>query len=95
MFLHQLAKPFGDEAALHQRVEANPKDAEARYELGVVVAAAGRYEEALALLLSAAELDQRLATDRVRAAMVKIFHVIGVRSPLADDYRNRLATLLY
>ncbi len=95
VFLHQTAKPFGDEATLRKQLEANPKDAQVRYELGVVVAAAGRYEEALTLLLSAAELNSGLGADKGRLAMVKIFHVIGVRSTLADDYRNRLATLLY
>lgn len=95
VFLHQTAKAFGDEATARKKVEANPRDAQARYALGCVVAAAGRYEEALELLLAAAEQNVGLAADKVRPVMVKIFHVIGVRSPLADDYRNRLTTLLY
>ncbi len=95
VFLHRLARPFGDEAAARQRVEREPKNAQARYELGAVLAARGRDQEALNLLLSAAELDPQLASTKVREAMVQVFNVIGPRSPLADDYRNRLATLLY
>jgi putative thioredoxin len=93
--LGQLAREFGDETALRRRLEAEPKNARLLYELGCVVAAAGRYEEALPLLLSAAERDPALAASKVREAMVQVFQVIGPQTPLANDYRNRLATLLY
>ena len=93
--LKRLARPFGDEAAARQRVAQEPKNATALYELGCVLAAAGRYEEALQTLLSAAERDPKLAASKVREAMVQIFNVIGQRSALADDYRGRLSTLLY
>jgi putative thioredoxin len=95
LFLHRLARPLGDEAAARQRAHADPKSAVARYELGSILAAAGRYEEALEMLLSAGERDAKLAGTQVREAMVQIFNVIGPRSPLADDYRNRLTMLLY
>jgi putative thioredoxin len=93
--LKRLARPFGDEAAARRRVAADPKSATALYELGCVLAAAGRYEEALQTLLSAAERDPKLASTKVREAMVQVFNVIGQRSALADDYRSRLTTLLY
>ncbi len=93
--LRQLAKPFGDEAALRQRVAKEPKNGRARYELGTLLAAEQKYQEALETLLSAAELDPKLASPLVRDAMVKVFHVIGDRSDLANDYRNKLSTLLY
>jgi putative thioredoxin len=93
--LKRLARPFGDEASARKRVAADPKSATALYELGCVLAAAGNYEEALKTLLSAAERDPKLASTKVREAMVQIFNVVGQRSALADDYRSRLATLLY
>jgi hypothetical protein len=31
----------------------------------------------------------------VREAMLKVFQVVGVRSDLADEYRDRLARILY
>jgi putative thioredoxin len=93
--LKRLARPFGDEAAARQRVAQAPRNATALYELGCVLAAAGRYEEALQTLLSAAERDPKLGASKVREAMVQVFNVIGQRSALADDYRSRLATLLY
>ena len=63
--------------------------------MGCALAAAGRYPEALDRLVTAAERDRKLAAEKVREVMVKIFHIIGVRSPLADEYRDRLARALY
>jgi putative thioredoxin len=88
-------RAFGDEKALRRQVEAEPDSAEARYELGCVLAAAGKYPEALQMLLSAAERNHALAAAKVREAMVNVFHAVGVRSPLADEYRAKLAQLLY
>jgi putative thioredoxin len=93
--LRRLAREFGDETAVRRRAEGNPSDAEARYQLGCILAAAGRYPEALAELLAAAEHDKKLAASKVREAMVKVFHIIGIRSDLADEYRDRLARVLY
>ena len=93
--LRQLARPMGDEATLRKKVEQEPNNARARYELGVALAANKKYAEALELLLSAAERDPKLASTLVREAMVKVFHLIGDRSELANDYRNKLSTLLY
>ena len=93
--VRSLARPFGSEADARRRLQADPKNPLALYELGCVVAAAGDHRQALELLLKAGEGDQRLATTQVREAMVKIFLIIGVRSELADEYRNKLTALLY
>ncbi|HYV36105.1 MAG TPA: thioredoxin [Gemmataceae bacterium] len=93
--LRQAARPFADEAALRERVQKEPKIATARYELGCVLAAKERYPEALEMLLAAAEGDPKLASSAVREAMVKIFQIVGLHSALANDYRNKLSTLLY
>jgi putative thioredoxin len=93
--LRQLAGAFGDEASVRRRQQADPANARLRYELGSILAAAGRYPEALDLLLSAAEADRKLGAADVREAMVKIFQVIGTRSELADQYRDRLTRVLY
>jgi putative thioredoxin len=95
MQLKRRARDLPDEATLRRGVEAEPDNAQARYGLGVVLAAAGRYEEALPMLLSAAERDPKLARSAVREAMVEVFHAVGVRSPLADEYRDKLTKLLY
>ncbi len=93
--LRQLAHDLGNESDLRQRVQADPSAGQSRYELGCVLGAAGQYEEALQHLLAAAEQDRKLGAAKVREAMVKIFHVVGVRSDLADEYRDKLARVLY
>ncbi len=80
---------------LRKLVEANPKDAQARYELGYRLAVAGKYPEALEMLLSAGEFNPALARGKVREAMVKIFQIIGNTSPLANESRNKLSLMLY
>jgi putative thioredoxin len=95
LFLRQQAREYGDESTARQRWQADPNNAQVRFQLGCVLAAAGKYPEALELLLSAGEKDRQLATGKVRETMVKIFQVIGVRSPLADEFRDKLSRLLY
>jgi putative thioredoxin len=93
--MRQLGRPFGSEEELRKRLEKEPKGANVRYELGCVLAAQERYPEALEMLLSAGERDPDLGRSKVREAMVKVFHIVGVRSPLADEYREKLSTMLY
>jgi putative thioredoxin len=93
--LRELARDFGDEKAVRQRLQKSPQDAELRYQLGCVLAAAGRYKEALDELLAAGQADKKLATSKVKETMVKVFHIIGVRSDLADEYRDKLTRILY
>lgn len=93
--LRPLAREFGTEANLRQQLLSDPEGAELHYRLGTVLAAAGRYREALESLLAAAERDRTLAASSVKEAMVKVFQVVGVRSELADEYRQKLTRLLY
>lgn len=95
IWLRHLADHRGDEATLKARLESDPTNPINLYDLGCVEAAAGRYPDALALLLEAAERDKKLAASKVRETMVKVFHVIGVRCELADEYRDKLASILY
>jgi putative thioredoxin len=89
------AATAGDEADLKKRIAADPKNAQLRLELGNVLATKGDYEKALETLLSAAELDIDLGRGPVRELMVKVFEIIGVRSEMADKYRDKLRAMLY
>jgi putative thioredoxin len=93
--LRSLAREFGDEAALRKKLAVKPDDAELQYQLGCALAAAGRHKEALESLLAAGKSDKKLAQGKVKEAMVKVFHIIGVRSDLADEYRDKLTKILY
>jgi putative thioredoxin len=93
--LRQRAREMGTEAEARRRAAANPTSPQARYELGSVLAASGQYEPALEVLLQAAEDDPKLALSKVREVMVQIFYVLGPAHPQANEYRTKLARLLY
>ena len=69
--------------------------AEGNLALARILAARGDYTGAMDTLLAAADDDRQLGRTTVRELMLKVFDVIGVRSPQADDYRKRLQKLLY
>jgi putative thioredoxin len=94
-FLRERASGYGDESSVRRRLEHDPDSARLRYELGVVLAARGDYQGALKALLDAGERDPRLAAGEVRAAMVQVFYALGAQHPLANEYRAKLAGLLY
>ena len=93
--LRQMARDLGTEAEARRRLSVNPTSTQARYELGCVLAASGQYEAALPVLLQAAEDDRKLAPTKIRDVMVKIFYVLGPDHPSANEYRAKLAGLLY
>jgi thioredoxin-like negative regulator of GroEL len=76
-------------------VTADPKNARAELDLGTLLAARGAFEESLPHLLAAAERDFKLAQGEARQMMVQIFYALGSSHPLANEYRAKLALLLY
>ena len=93
--MHKNAATAGDEGTLRKKIAADPENAQLRMELGNVLATQGQYEAALEALLQAAELDRELGRGPVRELMVKVFEIVGVRSDLADRYRDKLRAMLY
>lgn len=89
------AATAGDEVAIQKRIAADPDNAQLHFELGNVLATKGIYPQALEALMKAAMLDVELGRGAVRELMVKIFEIVGVRSELADTYRDRLRAMLY
>lgn len=68
---------------------------EGKITLARVLAARGDYVGAMDVLLGVADDDRQLGRTAVRELMLKVFEVIGPRSPQADEYRRRLQNLLY
>jgi putative thioredoxin len=85
----------GDETALRRRVAAAPADLDARLALGRLLAARGRYAEALAELVEVVRRDPRHADEAARKAMLDVFTALGQGDPLVDRYRSELAKTLY
>jgi putative thioredoxin len=82
-------------AGLRSRVQADPKDAAAQYDLGRALAAAGEYEPALEHLLETVKLDRSLDNDGARKAMLDIFALLGDDDERTQQYRRMLGTVLF
>lgn len=85
----------GGEARCRKRIEADPKDLEARFGLASCLAADGRYQEALEEFLAIIAKDKRFRDEAPRKSMLAIFSLVGERSELAEEYRKQLARTLY
>jgi putative thioredoxin len=72
-----------------------PDDPRAAFDLAVAKAADGKYEDALEQLLGLVRQHRGWEGDRARKTMLQIFDIVGIRSPLADVWRSRLAAELY
>jgi len=92
---HDQCQEAGGEAACRQKLATNPKDLEARLGLASCLASEGKYQEALDEFLAIVAKDKRFRDEAARKSMLAIFSLVGERSDLAEEYRQRLARTLY
>ncbi len=89
-----LAEASVDEPALEElRARADAGDASARVELGQALAAAGRHDEALEVLVSAAADPD--AREDARGAVLEVFALLGDTDERVRTWRPRLARALF
>jgi len=83
------------EPELIARLEANPKDSDARYRLAAYRVAAGDLDGALDQLLALLKKDRAYGDDAARKAMLMIFDLLGGSGDLVGRYRAKMLSALY
>ncbi|KAA6185655.1 thioredoxin [Thiohalocapsa marina] len=78
-----------------ERLEADPNDSEARYQLAAHQVQAGDFDAALENLLTLMQRDRTYGDDAARKGMLSIFDLLGGEGDLVSTYRARIARALY
>ena len=85
----------GDLAKLSARIQQNPKDHEARFDLAAALFAKGDAQAAIDQLLDLYKLDRKWNDEAARKQLVKFFEALGPTSPLTIAGRRRLSSLMF
>ncbi|QEH38933.1 Thioredoxin-1 [Aquisphaera giovannonii] len=92
--LRSQAKSSGGVEAARAALAANPKDLSLKFALAEALAAAGQYEDALALCLELVERDRRGVGEQARQTMVSIFQLLPTGDPRTIEYQRQLSLVL-
>ena len=91
----QAQKAMGAADQLRARIDNNPDDHEARFELATALFGAGQREEAIDELLGLFKRDRNWDDQAARRQLVKFFEVMGPTDPLTLSARRRLSSLMF
>jgi putative thioredoxin len=91
----QAQKAMGSVGKLRARIEQNPDDHEARFELATALFGAGQREEAVDELLTLFKRDREWDEQAARKQLVKFFEAMGPTDPLTLSARRRLSSLMF
>ena len=80
---------------LEARIEGNPDDLQARYDLAVVLNAEGKRVEAAEVLLGLMRRDRDWNDDGARRKLVEFFDAWGAKDPATVKGRRLLSSLLF
>jgi putative thioredoxin len=93
--LAEQAASLGDLADLQRRVEANPLDHQARFDLAVALNAKGKREEAIDHLLEIVRRDRTWNEDGARKQLVQFFEAWGPTDEMTIAGRRKLSSILF
>lgn len=88
------AVDMGELEALRAQLEAK-EDLDARYQLAIVAAAAGHFEEGLQNAMIVLQTDREYRDDIGRTTMIRMFDALGKGSELATQYRRRMFNYMH
>jgi putative thioredoxin len=93
--LAEQASSLGDQADLQRRLEANPRDHQARFDLALALNARGQREEAVEHLLEIIRRDRNWNEDGARRQLLQFFEAWGPMDEMTIAGRRRLSSLLF
>ena len=93
--LREQAANAGDSADLRAKLEANPNDHQARYDLALALDAKGDREGALDALLEIVRRDRNWNEQAARKHLVTLFEAMGPVDPRTIDARRKLSSILF
>jgi putative thioredoxin len=93
--LRDQAAQAGDTPGLRARLDADPNDHQARYELALALDATGERDGALDQLLDIVKRDRKWNEDAARKHLVTLFEAMGPTDPRTIAARRRLSAILF
>lgn len=93
--LREQAAKVGDTAPLRAKLEADPKDHQARYDLALALDAKGDRQGALDALLDIVRRDRNWNEQAARKHLVTLFEAMGPTDPRTIDARRKLSSILF
>jgi putative thioredoxin len=93
--LAEQASAVGDDTALIQRLEADPNDHQARFDLALALNAKGKRDEAADALLTIIKRDRTWNDDGARKQLLQLFDAWSLMDPATLSARRKLSTLLF
>jgi putative thioredoxin len=93
--LARQALKAGPVAELEARLQADPSDHQARFDLATALHAAGRADEAVEQLLDLFRRDREWNDGAAKAQLFTIFDALPPKDPLALAGRRRLSSMIF
>lgn len=93
--LAEQTRETGEEADLEARLEANPDDHQARYDLALALLAGKDREGAVETLLELFRRDAEWNDGAAKAQLFKLFDSFGPKDPLTLSGRRRLSSMIF
>lgn len=93
--LAESGQKAGNIKGLREKLAANPKDHQARFDLAAALLAQGDQEAAIDELLAIVRADRGWNDEAARKQLVKIFDALGGTHPLTVASRRKLSSILF
>ena len=93
--LARQAEQAGPADELRSRLDADPDDHQARYDLAIALHAAGETEAAVDELLELFRRDREWNDEAAKAQLFKIFDALPAKDPIVLRGRRRLSSMIF